>query len=69
MSLHSYRVSKDLSAEDPPFDALIFAALRKADTQNAAKIRTSWPDLFKEFKQRYNAPGGYLDHEIDLRSG
>lgn len=63
MSLHSYEVSKHLSAQDPPFSALIFAALRKADTQNAMRIHTMWPELAAEFTARYNAPGGVLPEE------
>ena len=37
MSLHSYWASIKLSKDDPPFSALIMAALRKADTDNAAR--------------------------------
>ena len=60
MSLHDYRVSKEISAEDPPFAALIMAALRKADTWNARAIEAQWPSIAAELHARYDAPGGIL---------
>ena len=61
MSLYDYRVSADIVRSDPPFYAIIMAAIRKADTDNAAKLRAAWPEVVKEFAARYNAPGGELD--------
>jgi hypothetical protein len=52
-----------LSAEDPPFYALLFALIRKADTSNMEKIAREWPDVVAEFKMRYNLPGGLLPGE------
>jgi len=60
MSLHEYRESISISAEDPPFYALLMAAIRKADTTNTAKIKYAWPELWDEMQARYNAPGGIL---------
>jgi hypothetical protein len=60
MSLHDYRASKRISAADPPFAALIMAALRKADTWNARAIEAQWPTIADELRARYNAPGGVL---------
>jgi hypothetical protein len=60
MSLHEYLEGRRLAAEDHPFYALIFAALRQADTANAAMIRTAWPELAAEAQARYDAPGALL---------
>lgn len=60
MSLYDYRASQQISATDPPFYALIMAAIRKADTQNAARLHMAFPDVYAEFEARYNAPGGML---------
>lgn len=58
-----YTHSMTLSAEDPPFYALLFALIRKADTSNMEKIAREWPDVVAEFKMRYNLPGGLLPGE------
>ena len=64
MSLYDYKVSKQIDAGDPPFAALIMAALRRADSENAAKLRAQWPDNCAELQARYDAPGGMLDSEV-----
>lgn len=61
--LHAYRVSQELGKGDPPFSAFIFAAMRKADSANAAKLRSVFPELWSEMQARYDAPGGLLDGE------
>jgi hypothetical protein len=61
VSLYDYEVSRRISATDPPFYALIMAAIRKADTVNTALLRAAFPDVYAEFQARYNAPGGQLD--------
>lgn len=60
MSLYDYRVSHDIAASDPPFAALIMAAMRKADSINAARLRDAFPALWDEVDARYHAPGGVL---------
>ena len=60
MSHYDYAVSRQIDADDYPFAALIMAALRKADSTNAAKIQAAWPDIAAELQARYNAPGGVL---------
>lgn len=67
MSLFDYRASQQISATDPPFYALIMAAIRKADTFNMARLRAAFPEVYAEFEARYNAPGGVLstDPEAD----
>jgi len=60
VSLYGYRASLGLSAADEPFDALIMAAMRKADTGNAGRLRGAFPGIWRELEARYNAPGGKL---------
>lgn len=65
MSLYDYRASRELAAQDPPFYALIMAAMRKADSSNELKLRQAWPAIWDELYLRYNAPGGLLEGEVD----
>ena len=68
MSLYDYRQSQKIAAEDHPFYALIMAAMRKADTDNIAKLQRAFPEVWSELFQRYHAPGGLLPHEQMERS-
>ena len=61
MSLYDYQVSRELIGV--PFAALIMAAIRKADTGNAERLRAAFPDIDAEVRARYDAPGGRLPHE------
>lgn len=61
--LHAYQVSRELAAMDPPFSALIFAAIRKADSENTARLKMAFPELVEEMQARYWAPGGVLESE------
>lgn len=63
MSYHDYRASLDISAQDHPFYALIMALMRKADTNNLARLRVTFPETYTELRDRYNAPGGVLPGE------
>ena len=63
MSLYDYRYSQKLALEDPPFYALIMAAMRKADTDNTERLKACWPELWNEMFRRYNAPGGELPED------
>jgi hypothetical protein len=60
MSLHEYLISQEISAEDYPFYALLFAMMRQADDLNASKIRAEWPEKWAEMEARYHTPGGKL---------
>lgn len=50
---------------DPPFDGLIMAAMRRADTTNIALLRAAWPDVWVELALRYESPGGLLPDDAD----
>ena len=63
MSLHEYRESQNIEAENYPFYALIMAAMRQADTVNRDRLKMVYPALYSELKQRYNAPGGSLSSD------
>jgi hypothetical protein len=64
MSLHEYKEGLEITAKDPPFYALIQAAMRKADTYNLGLLKVCWPKTWLELRERYNAPGGKLQSEI-----
>ncbi|MFN7131996.1 MAG: hypothetical protein ACK4N5_07930 [Myxococcales bacterium] len=64
MSLYDYKASQKLEAQDVPFDALLMAAMHKADTDNLAQLVAGWPELWAELRARYEAPGGVLPGEI-----
>lgn len=63
MSLHEYRAAQEIVNADPPFYALIMAAMRRADTFNLAKLRAAFPDIYREVEARYNAPGAVLPED------
>lgn len=63
VSLWDYRASNVIAAEGWSFDAVIMAAYRRADSNNAVLLRTAWPHLCAELDARYNAPGGLLEGE------
>lgn len=63
MSQYDYQVSKTIAAQDHPFHALIMAAMRQADTNNADLLRAIFPETWHELKARYHAPGGVLPGE------
>ena len=65
MSRYDYEISQELAAKDYPFYALIMAAMRRADTDNAELLRSAWPQIWYELKERYNAPGGVISGEPD----
>ena len=58
MSQYSFEISRRLLPEDAPFSALIMAAMRKADTHNAAALRFAFPDIAREFYERFWCGGG-----------
>jgi len=64
MSLYEYKEGLEIAAKDPPFYALIQAAMRRADTHNLELLKGCWPDVFHELLARYNAPGGRLQNEL-----
>lgn len=60
MSYHDYLKGRELLLDDPPFCALIQAAMRKADTDNLEKLQAAFPEIWEELYARYHAPKGIL---------
>lgn len=50
----------------PSPGAFLFSLLRAADTDNARLLEQYFPVSVREFRARYNAPGGYLEPELRL---
>lgn len=68
MSLRDYDLAAKLDREGDyveDFYALIMAAMKNADTENMAKLRAAWPEVYSEVVARYNAPRGLLVGEVD----
>jgi len=65
MSYQEYTLGREISAKDYPFYALIQAAMRQADSRNLQKLKRVFPEIFRELKVRYDAPGGLLPDEIE----
>jgi hypothetical protein len=60
-TLADYQDSKKLSAADHSLATLIFAAIRKADNYNLARLKMIFPEYYDEFMARYQAPGGAIN--------
>lgn len=63
MSLHEYVESKELDRMGISFYGLVMAAMRQADDENLARLRSAFPQVWAELQARYNAPGGALPGE------
>ena len=63
MSVHDFEVSGELERAGVPFLACVMAAKRRADTDNLARLRRAFPEIYSELEQRYGAPGGLLRSE------
>ena len=61
MSLYDYFRSRDIAAMDVSFYSIVMAAMREADTDNLAKLKYAWPEIWEELEARYHSPGGRLD--------
>lgn len=60
---YEYEASKRIVREDPPFYALVMAAMRGADEENLRRLRLGFEDVWQELQARYHAPGGVLPGE------
>jgi hypothetical protein len=63
MSLYDYQRSIHIAAQDEPFDALIMAAMLKADPDNLLRLQAVFPYICIEFQRRYGMGGGILPEE------
>ena len=68
MSLYDYTKARELAMNDDiPFYALVMAAMRRADSMNAAKLERAFPHCWHELQARYDAPEGKLSEEDEER--
>lgn len=66
MSIMDYKASLHIAMEDPPFYAIIMAAMRKADTTNVEKLKSAFPETWIELLNRHESPGGLLRGESEV---
>lgn len=60
MGLYEYFYSLGIVVSEPPFYAIIMAAMRNADSDNIEKLKLMWPEIWEELGKRYRSPGGIL---------
>jgi hypothetical protein len=60
MTMRDYELGQQIEMAGYPFYAIIQAAMRRADTDNAFKLQQAFPHTWDELWKRYNAPGGRL---------
>ena len=65
MSLHDYGRSIHIEAQGHPFYALVMAAMRQADSDNADILREAFSEVWDELQERYHAPGGLIGEEVE----
>lgn len=63
MSRYDYEASKQIGLASAPFYALTMAAMRQSDSTNSRRLDQAFPEVSKELRARYNAPGGLLPGE------
>lgn len=63
MSLYDFERARELVRSDPPFCALVMAAMMRAGTFNTALLQAAYPGVWAEINARYTAPGGLLEGE------
>jgi len=65
MSHYDYEVAKRIWAEfsDDEIYGIVQALMRFADSTNLDKLKTAWPEGWRELQARYNAPGWLLPGE------
>lgn len=69
MSLYDFHRSQALERADEPFEALIMAAMRRADSENLERLRAAFPEIHAEVTARYNLPQGLLPGETNPATG
>jgi len=61
VSSYDFSIAEQIHRNDPPFKALIMAAILKADEVNKRLLKVAFPDLTEEVWLRYNSPGGRIE--------
>lgn len=65
MSRHDYERSGAIAASGEPFAALVMAAMRRADSANYERLKGAFPEIERELRERYHAPGGRIGAESE----
>ena len=69
MTHRDFKIAQNLIRNETPFAALIMAAMERADDENRKKdlsiLIGAWPVMALEYVGRSQAPGGYLDGELE----
>lgn len=65
MSHYDYIKGREIILCDPPFYAIIQAAMRKADTENLLRLQRQWPDTWQELQARHDLPNGLFPNEVE----
>lgn len=66
LNLFDYEQSREIERHHFGFHALIAAALRQADSENFALLTAVFPEIARDLRARYNAPGGELPGDRPL---
>lgn len=69
MSRYDYEKSKEIEAKGYPFYALLMATMKQADSDNIAKLRAAFPEVWDEMYERYNTAGGFTKAELEVYTG
>ena len=67
MSLNEYSEGMTIAAKEPPFNALIYAAMRKANPENLEILKYAWPYIWVEYEMRSDCVGGLLESEKEKK--
>lgn len=60
MSIIEYQIGCQLAGQDTPFFALVQAAMRRADTENLARLQAAFPEAWAELELRDSQIRGCL---------
>ena len=65
MSLYDWLYSRQLKkvARDPPFYALLYVLIERADTVNTAKIKALWPEAERRYLSTCPPGSGVLPED------
>jgi hypothetical protein len=67
MSYDEYVEGMATAADIITFNALIYAAMRKADVENLEILKYCWPSIWAEYVIRQDLPNGVLEAEKEGR--
>lgn len=63
LNLIDYMIGARLKDADISFTALVSAAMRKGDTNNLAKLKMVFPEIWGSLQERYNSDYGIIEED------